>query len=352
MDARAYIAAFVEREYVERHPELTPAARALAHERIYRNPGKYAATEHAQALAVYLETHERLMRELDRMEDLPDDEFEQRRSRLFAEMRLAMAKIAQADRLCVDAQLLSILLADASVDDCLGDLLKLEARVREHLARAVPGVDLDAPRFWSAEALAAEGATAASLTASEPTLIGWLHTLEAIAQLCLASARYRAGMEYARTVLRAEGYPSRAEGTVFLCLARLEDEEGFFAFARSLESRAVTPEEASLLVEDSPWYLLGRTLLLYKIGRRKPARRALRDFCTRCDGGAFFLLNPTYLNPYLPVRPAVREPWQLAHQAVWEADGIIADVPDFVPWAEAVDGVEAASEAFADRNGF
>ena len=33
-------------------------------------------------------------------------------------------------------------------------------------------------------------------------------------------------------------------------------------------------------------------------------------------------------------------------------DGIIADTPDFVVWAESVEGVVYASEAFADRNGF
>ena len=352
MEPRAYISAYLERAYFERHADLTPAARELARAQIQQHPEKYAATEHAQALVVYLQTHERLMRELAHMEELPDEEFEQRRSQLFGEMRLAMAKIGESDRLCIDAQLVSILLADVGIDDCLSDLLTLETRTREYLERSVEGFDADAPRFWSAQALSRVGDTAASLTLTEPVLIGWLHTLEAISQLCLASARYRAGISYAQRVLKADGYPSRAEGTVFLCLARLEDEDGFFSFARTLEQHAANPAEAARLVEDSPWYLLGRALLLYKLGRRKPARRAVRDFAARCDGGAFFLLNPTYLTPYLPVRPPVREPWELTHQAVWEADGIIADVPDFAPWAEAIEGMRAASEAFADRNGF
>ena len=356
MEPRAYVSAFVEREYLAQHADLTPAARALAHDEIARRPERYAASEHAQALVVYLQTHERLMHEMELLDDLPDEEFDRRRAQLFAEMRLAMIKIAESDRLCVDAHLVACLLADVSVDDCLGDLLKLEAHVREHLERVVAGFALDAPHFWRAEALSHEGADAATLTASEPTLIGWLHTLEAIAQLCMASARYRPAMEYARTVLRAAGYPTHAEGTVLLALARLEDEEGFFAFARELGERAAHEDgaraESAQGVEDSPWYLVGRTLLLYKLGRRKSATRALRDFCARCDGGAFFLLNPTYPAPYLPVRPPARESWELTHQALWEADSIIADTPDFAAWAETVEGVQESSEAFADRNGF
>lgn len=351
MDPQVYVPAYLERLYLASHPDLTPAARSLVHDDVLRRPEKYATSGHAQALLAYAKTHARLMTELARLEDLPDEEFERSRNRLFGETRLALCKIAETDRLCVDAALVATLLADVPVDDCINDLLKLESGVREHLTGAATGFDADAPHFWGEEALAAQGATAAELTAGDPVLIGWLHTLEAISQLCLATARYRAAIEYARLVMRAAGYPNHAEGTVLLALARLEDEDGFFSFARDLEQRADGAPDA-LALDDSPWYLLARTLLLYKIGRRKAARRALRDFATRCDGGAFFLLNPTYLTPYLPVRPAPTEPWGYAHQAVWEADGIIADTPDFVAWAESVDGVFASSEAFADRNGF
>ena len=119
--------------------------------------------------------------------------------------------------------------------------------------------------------------------------------------------------------MRARGYDNRAVGTILLAQARLEDEDGFFA----------TVHEGGEDLESSPWYLLGRTLLLYKLGRRKNARRAARDFAQRCDGGAFFLLNPTYLTPYLPTRPEPQEPWNLTHQAVWEADSIIVEIPRF-----------------------
>ena len=357
MDPSVYIPLYLEREYLSSHPNLTAGARELVHEDVAARPERYATTEHARALIAYAEVHRHLHQTLKSMEELPDEEFERKRSQLFAETRLAAHKIAETDRLCIDPQLLSILLAEVSLDACLHDLLVLEGHTRDFLEGGTSGFDAEAEHLFTPAALS-DGRDAAELTATNPVVVGWLHTIEAISQLSLASARYRAAMQYARIVMRAEGYPNRAEGTVLLALARLEDEEGFFAFAREVDQREreahaqpawMIPHEP---VDDSPWYLLARTLLLYKLGRRRAARRALRDFANRCDGGAFFLLNPTYLTPYLPARPTPQTSWSTAHQAVWEADGIIADTPDFVVWAESVEGVVYASEAFADRNGF
>lgn len=414
MSPRSYVAAYLERTYLAKHPELTDAARTLVHDDVPQRLEKYASTEHAQALVAYTTAHERMMRALERIDDLPDEEFERKRAQIFDEARTTMLNIATTDQLCVDAALVGALLADVGIDDCLRELLKLEQRAHDYLVHGVAGFSDDAPHFWDERTCAAEpyfeavaarsaernGASTSpadrtdgvadgaakdsttnrsvlsARTISTPELIGWLHTLEALAQLCLASARYRAAERYSRTVLRAVGYSSHAEGTVFLALARLEDEEGFFSFAHDFEVRQAHEHESTVLasghaalsgggamaasgrasghsaLDDSPWFLLGRTLLLYKIGHRKPARRALRDFVTRCDGGAFFLLNPTYMTPYLPVRPTPQMSWGYSHQAVWEADGIIVDTPDFTPWAESVEGVREASEQFASRNGF
>lgn len=339
MEPSVYIPAYLEREYLRSHEGLTCAARELLHEEVLQDPARYATTDHARALISYGRARERLLRELDRMEDLPDDEFDRKREQLFAAARQELHRIHRADPLCTDAELVDIMLADVPVDACLGDLMKLEERVRGRLG-FLPGFGEDAPHFW------ADGGPQddAERTRAEPELVAWLHTLEAISQLCLASARYRAAADYARRVMRAQGYPNLSAGTVLLALARLEDEDGFFACARE--------GAACGAGEDSPWFLLGRTILLYKLGRRKNARRALRDFAARCDGGAFYLLNPTYLTPYLPVRPPVREACELAHQAVWEADGIIVDTPDFTAWAASVDGVEDASGDFARRYGY
>lgn len=337
MDPATYVPAFLEQAYATDHPQLTDAARELLRERVARDPGAYASSDRARALVSYMRVHANLHSRLARMEELADDEFERRRAELFDETRRQLAEIQRTDAGCTDARLLDILLANIPMDDCLLDLIELEADARGRLERELPGFSAGAPHFWT-------NGDEERLTAVHPEVIGWLHTVEAISQGSLASGRYRVAARAARTVMRSRGYDNFAAGTLLLALARLEDEDGFFSCA----------EEAGIEhIEDSPWYLLGRTLLLYKLGRSKSARRALRDFAGRCDGGAFFLLNPTYLTPYLPVRPyRVREAWERSHQAVWEADGIIADTPDFAAWAEGIDGVADASERFAERNGF
>lgn len=341
MEPSIYVPIYLEYTYTQEHGDLTEAARQLLHDDIGRHPERYATSEHAQALLSYQRVHDKLMLQLDQLEDVIDDEeFMRKETQLFQNARTELFKIWHTDRFCVDAQLVDIQLSQASLDAQLNDLMKLESQTREHLERNARGFDEDAPGFWNASQLG--DMTPADATRTSPDMIGWLHTLEVISQTCIASARYKPAMRYARMVMRAEGYPNHAEGTLLLALARLEDEDGFFQAAREIGADAAS----------NPWFLLGRTLLLYKLGRKKAAQRALREFSNRCDGGAFFLLNPTYLAPYLPVRPEPRESWDLAHQAVWEADGIIMDVPDFTLWAASIDGIDAASERFADRNGF
>lgn len=355
MEPLSYIPAYLERIYLESHPDLTEAARSLVHEDVPRNMLKYAVTPDARGLCGYVGIRERLLDELDEAEDLPDGEFEERSNLVAAHARMALENLSQEVPLPVDAQLLAILLSGSGVDGTIRNLMQLDVDVRRRLEAVLDGFDESAEHFWSERLFEHPKATAAELTRTSPDLIGWLHVTESLARFCVASARYRMAERYARTVMRAEGYQGRPEGTAFLALARLEDEEGFFSLAHDLEERSShrgEPERAEELVDDSPWYLLGRAILFYKLGRERSARRAIRDFSLRCDGGAFFLLNPTYLAPYLPIRPAPRDSWDLSHQAVWEADGIIADTPDFVGWAEGIEDVAAASEEFARRTGF
>lgn len=350
MEPRSYIPAYLEAAYTASHPNLTPAALELVHEQVARRPQDFAASEHARALLSYAAVRDQLLTDLDHIEDLPDDEFEQKRAQLFSSARLKLFKIGEADQLCVDAQLVDVMLADVPIDACINDLLRIEGRVRDHLTDGIEGFDAKAPHFWNEDALDRAGEDAAARTVREPEVIGWLHALEAISQLCLASARYTAAAQYAREVMRARGYTSMAAGTLLLALARLEREDEFFAIAQDAQASSQAGPWGA--IQDSPWFLLGRTILLYKGGRRKPAVRALRDFAARCEGGAFFLLNPTYQTPYLPVRPPVAQAWERSHQAVWEADGIISDTPDFASWAAGIEGVEGVSESFADSHGF
>ncbi|AEB07516.1 hypothetical protein Corgl_1415 [Coriobacterium glomerans PW2] len=373
MNLNDYTICYLLNEYGKDHSDLTAAARELLRRDIAKRPEKYATTPRARALVQYRRTRSALMRGLDAIGDLQDDDFAKSRFALFAGIRASLLDIAKMDEFFAEPKLLAILLDHAQPDGIVSDLLKLEAEVRDQLSESVAGFDIAAPHFWISPSCARENSSdAADLTAASLEVIGWLHILEALSQQCMQTARYRRAADYARLVMRAEGYPNHAEGTVMLALARLEDEPGFFELAHRLcalseEHRAEAPGSSRTATadspaamrdsapdhpENSPWYLLARTILLYKLGKTKAARRALRDFNERCDGGAFFLLNPTYLDPYLPVRPEPRDSWDLPHQAVWEADAIISDTPDFVPWAESVEGTLAISDAFASRNGF
>ena len=342
MEPTRYLSRYLEAAYLRDHPDLTEGARSMLRAQIAANPERYAADDHARALVSYTNLHARLHRELVRMDEVSDEQFETGIVRLFDTMQHDVQRICQADERCIDARLLDILLTDAPVDARMPRLLDLEAEARSHLAQVLPGFDPAADPCWQGRVDGEDASDAdAAVDVHLPELAGWLHTLEALAFECMAAARYRAAARYARMVHRTTGYRNLAVGTLLLCLARLEDEQGFFDVAR----------EAGPEVEETPWFLLGRTLLLYKLDRMRSATRALREFAARCDGGAFFLLNPTYHDPYLPCRPPAREAWELSHQAVWEADAIIVDTPDFTAWATGVEGVQDAARRFAERRG-
>lgn len=348
MEPSSYLSRYLEAAYLRDHPDLTEGARAMLHAQLATQPERYATDDHARALVSYTNLHARLHRELIRMDELGDEQFETSIMRLFDAMQHDVQRIYHADARCYDARLLDILLTDAPIDERMPHLLDLERDARAFLDQALPAFDGSRTPCWmepvDAEAEPRTDAAYANVSGDLylPELVGWLHTLEALAFECMAAARYRAAARYARAVHRTPGYRSLAVGTLLLCLARLEDEQGFFDAAR----------EAGPEIEGTPWFLLGRTLLLYKLDRMRSATRALREFAARCEGGAFFLLNPTYHDPYLPSRPPAREAWELSHQAVWEADAIIVDTPDFTTWAMGVDGVEDAARSFAERRGF
>ena len=129
--------------------------------------------------------------------------------------------------------------------------------------------------------------------------------------------------------------------TAALALARLEDEAGF----NELDAR--------LAGRENSWLNLGRTILLYKLGRMNAARRALRGYGELCEGAAYALLRPTFVEIYLPDRPEVPAGgFEEATFAVHEAEPIIADVPDFIAWADAFPWFHASGEAYAEENGY
>lgn len=332
MEPEAYLVPLLEREYTAEHPGLTDDAVELLRAQVVAHPEKYARSDRSRALVAYSAARRRLIRTYDAISDLPDEEFEPKRDALFLETRRALAQAVELDAQCVEARLLDVLLGAPSYDACLSDLLALAHEASEYLSRTHEGFD-------------PENLGSAGAPADDPVLVGLLHTYEAISQSCLATARYRAAEKYARMVMCVDGYPNRAEGTLLLALARLEDEPAFFAAVE--ECRAYGKD-----VDSSPWFMLARGLLFYKVRKYKQARRAMKDFALRSDGGAYFLAAPEYPMPYFPARPEPRESWELAQQAVYEADAVIIDTPDFAVWATSIEEVGQAADRFAKRNGW
>ena len=218
MEPSVYVPAYLEHAYLVSHEQLTPGGLRLLREEIRRDPAKYATDDHARALLSYWEVRDQLLDALWRMQDLPDDEFDRQRNELFDAARVELARIGAHDRMCIDARLTDILLADVPVDACLTDLMALEREGREHLAATVDGFDAEGARIWPDGG--STGGAAAEIR-SNPVAVGWLHTIEAIAQLCLASARYRAAAAYAQRLMRADGFWARGRGILLLALARL-----------------------------------------------------------------------------------------------------------------------------------
>ena len=72
-----------------------------------------------------------------------------------------------------------------------------------------------------------------------------------------------------RRVLNPRQAILRAAGTVLLALARLEDQDGFCPQPHQLEEQM-----GADALENSPWYLLARTILLFKTNKMRPATRA------------------------------------------------------------------------------
>lgn len=141
-----------------------------------------------------------------------------------------------------------------------------------------------------------------------------------------------------------EESPSDAVGarfTLALTYARLEDEVAL----NKLDDRFNHHSNA--------WIELARAILLFKLSRISSARRALKSYQMNTEGGAFALLHPTFVDIYVPDRPEVKTgSFNEALLAIHEAEPIIVDVPDFVEWAGNIPEFAAASDAYAEANGF
>lgn len=255
-------------------------------------------------------------------DDLLDDrQYERARSKRLGELHERCQRVLAIDPACGDARLVHTLSADLNPDETLDRLLDQSTREQESLGPVRVPATGDA---WSD-------------VFARPRL----RLEDAIARTCLDSARYRMALRHSSELLRLA--PLDVLGARYTCalaMARLEDEDGL----EWLDQRFSRQGNA--------WLHLARVVLLYKLDRMPAARRALKGFGRLVEGGAYALLQPVFVDTYMPDRPAF-EPGSFheATLAVHEADPIIADTPDLAPWAAEQPAFVEEAQRFAEANG-
>lgn len=278
------------------------------------NPSAFVDSPADEAFSAFATALTAYEQNIDGDDLLDDSEYTSTRKRRLASLAQACDRAAAIDPECTDARLVSVQAHEFGPDDLLARLLELRA------ATSRPDVAGDA---WDD-------------VFARPSL----RLDAALERTCLDGARFKMTIGYAEGLMTAA--PTDALGaryTASLAYARLEDEAGFDALDARFGRRGNT------------WSNLARTIMLYKLGRMSAARRALRGFCELSAGGAYALLKPEFVDVYLPDRPYVApSSFDEAVVAVHESEPIIADVPDFIAWAQSQPWLETAASQFADKN--
>jgi hypothetical protein len=246
---------------------------------------------------------------------LDDDQYLVARNKRLAGLQAACERCAEVDETCVDARLVGVLARDLGPDALLDELLKLEAAAYPQGRPAASG-DL-----WD-----------------NVSLRPWLRLRAAISRTCLDAARCKMALGYAESVMNAN--PTDQLGARFtsaIAYARLEDEQGFDQL------------DARFSRHGNAWSNLARVVLLYKLGRMPAARRALHGYDELSEGAAYALLRPTFVELYLPDRPAFKAGgFQESLMAAREAEPTIADTPDLVRWAQDQEWFYASAQSYAE----
>lgn len=282
---------------------------------VRQNPADFADEAPERALLVLAGALDAWRASLSRDDLLDDEAFEAERSRRLAALRAECGRAVAIDPDCLDARLVALSAAELDPDRLGAALLDL--------GHALPEVAPPKGDAWD------------DVFFRPRVRLG-----AAVARACLDGARYRMASAAAEWVTGvAPSDPVGARHTHMLACARLEDEAGLGAL------------EARWAGRESAWSHLARVLLLYKLNRLTAAQRALRGFDRLCDGGAYALLRPVFVEPYLPDRPeAAPCGFEEAVMAVREAEPIIADVPEFIPWCQERDWLVESARAFAERS--
>ena len=245
-----------------------------------------------------------------------DDAYMAARNRRIERLRSGCESALGCDEGCLDARAILALTEKGEPDDALERLEEIERGLES--MEPVDGADLWEDAF------------------ARPRL----RLLASIARARLETARYRPALATCESVAALNPTDELgARHTWAIALARLEDEAAFDEL------------DARFGRQGNAWTHLTRALLLFKLDRMPAARRALRGFASLCRGGAYALLRPTFVEPYLPDRPDA-EPGSYAEamMAVHECDPAIMDTPDFLGWASAQNGFVEQAQRFAREN--
>ena len=281
-------------------------------------------------------------------EFLDDAAYEASRKRRLLKLREGCAAALAMSDECLDARTIQVVLENENPDAAL---VALEALAHEEGLVADGGANEAADADGRGDDETDGTLADAAANDSEPTTGGpcpgnaWddvfarprLRLLSAIARARLETARYKAAIATCEKLVELDSLDHLgARYTWAVALARLEDERGLDAL------------DAKFGRAGNAWIHLARALLMFKLDRMPAARRALRGYASLCEGGAYALLRPTFIDGYLPDRPVFTAgSFEEAALAVHECDAVVMDTPDFIAWATAQDGFAAQAEKFA-----
>lgn len=304
-------------------PSLEGDARRMAElsRTALRNPASLVVDDEDRAFIALDKAVACARRELD---DMADEPMSTPEATHLVRTRAQLSRCLTLDPHCYDARTLLILSADTTQEVAIDQLSTLAEEARLWCAersRAFDGATVDA---WDAVFM-------------RP----WLRIEAKIIDLLVACVCYREALERCRVLLK--GSPADGQGirhTAALVLARLEDEKGLDELD-ALFGRA-----------GSTWMHLARAMLLYKLGRTDAARRATIGLAELCPGAAYYLTYPSYVPPYLPDRPPFTPGSEYESlYATFEADFLVVDTPDFVPWANSLTVFSKAAEKYGRTHG-
>ena len=334
---------------------------------VENNPDKFVEDEQERAFLMLADALDANAKAREGEDFLDDDAYEKSRTRRLGRLRDTCGIVLEVDRHCLDASTI-LALQGNDAGDILEELLSLDATCGGSADVALEMGDLIP--CDDGQGIANEGATAEPLATNEayassaitepaeraaddetalmPNTDDWTDVFEhpilrlhaVIAQEYLNTTRFGAARECCRRLVAlTPSDPLGARFTWALACARLEDEQGF----NDLDARFGRRGNA--------WSHIARTLLMFKLDRMSAARRALRGYASLCQGGAYALLRPTFVEAYLPDRPAFGQgTFEEACLAVHEADPVVVDTPDFIAWCTAQEGFAAEAQRYAEEH--